>query len=74
MGKRVRNEFFVRLIQLEFGFDHAFDYGFDYGFDYAFDYGFDYAFDFAFDYAIEHCFKPSRFWRRFLTPFKRFKN
>jgi hypothetical protein len=53
MGKRVRNEFFVRLNQLEFGFDHAFDYGFDYGFDYAF--------DFAFDYAFEHCFKPSRF-------------
>ena len=28
MGKRVRNEFFVRLNQLESGFDHAFDYGF----------------------------------------------
>ncbi len=45
IGKRVRNEFFVRLNQLEFGFDHAFDYGFDY----------------AFDYGFKHCFKPSRF-------------
>jgi hypothetical protein len=45
MGKRVRNEFLVRLNQLEFGFDHAFDHAFDYVFDHASEYAFDYGFE-----------------------------
>jgi hypothetical protein len=32
IGKRVGNEFLIRLNMLEFGFAHALDYAFDHGF------------------------------------------
>ena len=44
IGKRVGNEFFIRLNRLDYAFANAFDHAFDHGFAHAFDYGFAHAF------------------------------
>jgi hypothetical protein len=44
IGKRVGNEFFIRLNRLDYAFDHAFAQAFDHGFAHAFDHGFAHAF------------------------------
>jgi hypothetical protein len=68
IGKRVGNEFFIRLNRLDYAFanafanafDHAFDHGyahaFDHGFAHAFDHGFAHAFDHGFAHAFDHAF------------------
>jgi hypothetical protein len=40
IGKRVGNEFFIRLNRLDYAFANAFDHAFDHGFDHAFDHAF----------------------------------
>jgi hypothetical protein len=48
IGKRVGNEFFIRLNRLDYAFAHAFYHGFAHAFYHGFAHAFDHAFDHAF--------------------------
>jgi hypothetical protein len=56
IGKRVGNEFFIRLNRLDYAFANAFDHAFDHGYAHAFDHGFAHAFDHGFAHAFDHAF------------------
>jgi hypothetical protein len=60
IGKRVGNEFFIRLNRFDYAFANAFanafDHAFDHGYAHAFDHGFAHAFDHGFAHAFDHAF------------------
>jgi hypothetical protein len=56
IGKRVGNEFFIRLKRLDYAFPNALPNAFDHVFDHAFYHGFAHAFYHGFAHPFDHAF------------------